>query len=363
MVKEIIKFGVVGLNRGMIAKCLIRREDAMLSAICDKRPDRLEAARKKLADEMKKHGKDYTVWEYSDFDKMLESDIDAVYIATDADYHVPLVIKAMEAGKHVISEIPAIDSIEEVRALKECVNSHPELKYMLAENCCYWAFLETWRQMYREGMLGRAIYAEGAYLHGMDWRKKDGEAVDKTHWRYNYQSIKYLTHSLGPLLDIIEDRCVSVTCMIPDVECSPYNEIRKNGVALFRTEKGAVIRILIVFDAYCGYGHRYMIIGTEGSIENDNTKPLEEAMSYASLREVDGSLYRKLEIPISIMAEGEEETRGRGEIKMLGDFVECIRFDRPSPIGVDRAIEMSLPGIMALESSKRGGELVEIPKI
>lgn len=363
MKKDKIKFGVVGLNRGLVAKCLIWRDDAMLCAICDKREDRLEAGKKKIAEEMKKRGKKYAVAAYSDFDEMLKDDIDAVYIASDADYHVPLVIKAMEAGKHVISEVPAIDSIEEARELRSCVESHPELKYMLAENCCYWAFLETWRQMYREGMLGRAVYAEGTYFHGMDWRKQNESAIDKTHWRYKYQSIKYLTHSLGPLLDIIGDRCVSVSCMIPDVECSPYNEIRKNAVALFRTEGGAVIRILIAFDAYCGYGHRYMIVGTEGSIENDNTKPLEEAMSYASIREVDGSLYRKLEIPVSIMNEGEEETRGRGEIKMLGDFVECIRFDRPSPIGIDRAIEMSLPGIMALESSKQGGELVEIPKI
>ncbi len=363
MKKKVIRFGIVGLHRGLIAKCLIKRDDVILSAICDKRADRLNAAGKEIKDEIKRCGRRYAVSAFSDFDEMLKSNIDAVFIATDADCHVPLVIKAMDAGKHVISEIPAIDSVKEAEELKECVKRHPELKYMAAENCLYWAFIETWKQMYSDGMLGQAVYAEGAYIHCFDWRRKDPERIDKTHWRYNYPAIKYLTHSLGPILDVIDDRCVSVSCMIPDVVCNPYNEIRKNGVAIFKTEKGAVIRILICFDAYAGYDHKYLLIGTEGTIENDNTKPLEESMSYAMLRSVDGSIERKIEIPVTLMAMNEKETRGRGEIKMLGEFISCIINDTPSPIGVDKSINMSLPGIMAYESAMRGGELMRIPKI
>lgn len=361
--KKTVKLGVVGLVRGLVAKSLVKRKDVTVSAICDKRQDRLDNAEKIISEEIKKCGRKYSFKCFLSFDEMLKSDIDAVYIATDADYHVPLVKKAMEAGKHVISEIPAIDTVEEARELKACVNAHPRLKYMLAENCNYWAFLETWKQMYADGMLGEAVYAEGAYLHAMDWRDKDPDKIDREHWRYRYPSIKYLTHSLGPILNIINDRCISVSCMIPDVMASPYNETKKNGVAIFKTSRGAVIRILICFDAYAGYGHRYMIIGTEGSIENDNTKPLEEAMSFASLRSVDGSINRKLEIPVTLASMDEKETRGRGEIKMLGEFIDCIINDTPSPIDVNAAIDMSLPGIIAYESACRGGELLSIPKI
>ena len=361
--KKTVKLGVVGLCRGLVAKSLIKRKDVILSAICDKRQDRLDSAAEIISNEIKKCGRRYSFKSFLSFDEMLASDIDAVYIATDADYHVPLVKKAMDAGKHVISEIPAIDTIEEARELKACVSAHPNLKYMLAENCTYWAFIETWKQMYSDGMLGEAVYAEGAYLHAMDWRDKAPEKIDREHWRYRYPSIKYLTHSLGPILNIINDRCISVSCMIPETVCSPYEEIKKNGVAIFKTAKGAVIRILICFDAYAGYGHRYMIIGTEGSIENDNTKPLEEAMSYASLRTVGGSIDRKLEIPVTLASMDEIETRGRGEIKMLGEFIDSIINDTPSPIDVNAAIEMSLPGIIAYESAKKGGELMTIPEI
>ena len=363
MKKRIIKFGIVGLNRGLIAKCLIKRDDVIISAICDRREDRILSARKIIADEMKKYGKTYSVREYSSFDEMLKGDVDAILIATDADKHTPLVIKAMEAGKHVISEIPAIDSIEEARELKACVKAHPSLKYMLAENCLYWAFIETWRQMYRDGMLGKAVYAEGAYIHTSDWRKKDPERIERAHWRYSYPAIKYITHSLGPLLDIMGERCISVSCMMPEVVCDPYHDGQKNGVALFKTESGAVIRILICFDAYAGYGHRFMLIGTEGSIENDGVKPLEEAMSFATLLNVEGSERRKIEIPVTLASMDERETRGRGEIKMLCEFIDCIINDTPSPIDVDLAVNMSLPGIVAYESAMRGGEVTEIPLI
>ena len=361
--KKVVRLGVVGLCRGLAAKSLIKRSDVVLAAICDKRQDRLDAAKEIIAEEIKKCGRRYKFKSFLDFDELLASDIDAVYIATDADYHVPLVKKAMDAGKHVISEVPAIDTLKEATELKACVEAHPNLKYMCAENCNYWAFIETWKQMYSEGMLGEAVYAEGAYLHAMDWRNTAPDSIDKNHWRFRYPSIKYITHSLGPILNIIGDRCVSVSCMIPDVVCSPYNETRKNGVAIFKTSRGAVIRILICFDAYAGYGHRYMIIGTEGSIENDNTKPLEEAMSFASLRSVDGSINRKLEIPVTLASMDEKETRGRGEIKMLGEFIDCIINDTPSPIDVNAAIDMTLPGIIAYESACRGGELMIIPEI
>lgn len=363
MAKKTIKFGIVGLNRGLIAKCLIKRSDVKLTAICDIREDKLIAAEKQITDEIKRCKKRYSVALFSDFDEMLKSDVDAILIATDADKHTPLVIKAMDAGKHVISEIPAVNTLEEAKALKDCVKRHPELKYMMAENCLYWAFIETWKEMYRSGMLGQAVYAEGAYIHSYDWRNRDPNKIDKEHWRYRYPSIKYLTHSLGPILDIIGDRCVSVSCMIPDVVCNPYSEIRKNGVAIFKTEKGAVIRVLICFDAYAGYSHKFMLIGTEGSIENDNTKPLDEAMSYAQLRSVEGSIHRKIEIPVTIMSMDEKETRGRGEKKMLNEFVDCIINDTSSPICIDLAIDMSLPGIIAHESALRGGELMEIPHI
>ena len=59
---------------------------------------------------------------YGDFDAMLaDPDLDAVIIATSDAFHVPASLKALAAGKHVLSEKPLGVTVEEVVALKKAV--------------------------------------------------------------------------------------------------------------------------------------------------------------------------------------------------------------------------------------------------
>ncbi len=359
MNKKVVKLGVVGLGRGFgVAKDVLGESCVRLTAICDRNPEKVEEAKKYLAE----HGIE-DVESYPDFDEMLpNADIDAVFIATDAICHVPYAIRALDAGKHVISEIPAVNSIEEARALKAAVKRHPELKYMTGENCCYWAFIQTWKQMYDEGKLGEAIYAESEYIHSKDWRERKPEDFPKDHWRCYNPAIKYLTHNLGPLLYIMDDYCVSVSCMTPDVVYNPYRP-QMNAVALFKTAKGAVIRILITFDTYAEFDHNFRIMGTRGSVETDQTKPLDDAHTFARLSDVPGSISEKLEIPVALKFPGEEGGHGGADKKMMMAFINCILEDTAPPIDVDLGIRISLPGIIAHESSVQGGTALEIPQI
>ena len=48
---------------------------------------------------------------------------------------------------------------------------------------------------------------------------------------------------------------------------------------------------------------------------------------------------------------------------MLLDFVKCIVEDTKPPIDVELGIAMALPGIIASESAKQGGVLMEIPEV
>ena len=70
--------------------------------------------------------------------------------------------------KEVVEEVtnPQCEiSLEEAKALKKAVASHPELKYMCGENCCYWAIAEAWKEMNENGMFGTIAYAESEYHH------------------------------------------------------------------------------------------------------------------------------------------------------------------------------------------------------
>lgn len=69
------------------------------------------------------------VWQpkkaHSDYQKMLEDpDLDAVIIATADQFHVPLALKAVRAGKHVLVEKPLSHSVEECRQLQEAALRH-----------------------------------------------------------------------------------------------------------------------------------------------------------------------------------------------------------------------------------------------
>lgn len=358
MKKNCVKLGVVGLGRGMLVRSVLGQETVRITAICDRVPEKVQAAEEVLrpyVPELQVCGS---------FDELLEADIDAVLVATEAVDHVSYVIKALEAGKHVLSEIPAVNSLEEAKQLKTAVLAHPELKYMVAENCCYWAFIQAWKIMYEEGKFGQTVYAEAEYVGAEDYRDIKPENYPPEHWRSYNPSIKYLTHDLGPLLWIMDDYCVSVSCMEADVVYNPYVTPGKNGAALFKTAKGAVIRILTCFDAYIADAHNYSLIGTRGNATTDKLRHAGAMYTYASFADIPGSMKRRIEIPVSTAFAGEPtDGHGGADRKMLLDFARCILEDTPSPLDVDFAIRISLPGIIAHKSAVLGGTALEIPQI
>lgn len=352
---EKVKIGVVGLIRGAyVISEVVGDQNVEVTAICDKDPKVLAAA----AERLRKAGAENVAC-YDDYDTMLaEADINAVYVVTYATCHVPFALKALEAGKHVLAEIPTVASVEEAKQIKAAVLAHPELKYMAAENCCYWGFLQAWKKMFDAGKFGQAVYAESEYVHTT--APEDIKPYeDPEHWRRYLNSILYLTHNLGPLLHVMDDEVVSVSCMEPDIRYNPHKFGKENGVAIFKTAKGAVIRILICFGAYTKNGHRFRIIGTKGAIETGFDQG---AHSFATFSDIPGSKDHYVEIPINDMSFGIAGGHGGADRKMVLDFVKCILEDKQPELDVDMGIKFSLPGIIAHEAAVQGKEL-EIPKI
>ena len=355
---KVVKLGVVGLKRGAyVAWTVIGDKNVVIRAIADSDREILKACK----EDYEKNGvKDLICFE--SIEELLKSDIDAVYIATDKPLHTKHTFMALEAGKHVLSEIPAIETVAEARILRDAVKSHPELKYMVGENCFYWAFIEAWKRMREEGKFGEVLYAESEYLHAP--HPDDIKPyTPENHWRRYNHAITYLTHNLGPLLYIMDDYCVSVSCMVPtSANYNQYRDNNDNAIAIFKTAKGAVIRIFIGFGMYVGYDHNFALYGTRGSIITDKTKPLEEATSFAKLYEIPNTFEKYFEIPVKLSLTGDVYGHGGVDAKMMRDFIKCIIDDTPPPIDVDMGIRISLPGIIAAESARRGGELMEIPR-
>lgn len=360
---EKIRLGVVGLGRGLQSVLdIIIDDDVELVAICDKNPDMVEKAKAKLKEEFGIE----EIAAFLDFEEFLTADTNTIVIATDAVMHVPFVTKALDAGKNVLSEIPAVNSLEEAKALKKAVAAHPELKYMCGENDCFLGYIEAWKIMYEDGKFGDIVYAEGEYLHTQDYRSYKEENYKDGHWRTYNPAIKYCTHDLGPLLYIMNDRPVSVSCMVPDALYNPYKKepYVQNAVMLVKTAKGAVIRIWICFGAYVGYTHNYAMYGTRGMIEVDKSKSRTEAHCKARFSDVPSSFDgEKIDVPITVSSfqDGKGKSHLGIDRKMMRAFFESIKNDTKPPIDVDLGIRMALAGIFAHESYLNGGSAVAIP--
>ena len=61
---------------------------------------------------------------FADYDTMLADDsIDAVIVAVADQFHVPLSIRALNAGKHVLVEKPMATTVEDAEALAEAART------------------------------------------------------------------------------------------------------------------------------------------------------------------------------------------------------------------------------------------------
>ena len=144
MENKIVKLGIVGLRRGRHVGALVWHDkNVKITAVADKDVAVLAETKRMYEEE----GKLSDVLYFDTYEEVLAADIDAVYVCTDKPLHTRHVLMALEAGKHVLSEIPVIETEEEARILLDAVRSHPELKYMTAENCNYWAHIEAWKKM------------------------------------------------------------------------------------------------------------------------------------------------------------------------------------------------------------------------
>src|SRR6187431_2057344 len=85
---------------------------------------------------------------FLDYDAMLASGLDIVVVGTPIPAHAAQTVAALEAGCHVLQEVTLSDTMEGCRAILEAVRAHPKQKFMLAENCCYWAYILAWHELW-----------------------------------------------------------------------------------------------------------------------------------------------------------------------------------------------------------------------
>lgn len=353
-----IRVGVVGVGRGSgFARSAGPFLGMELVALCDTWEERLLSL-----------GKDLGVATYTDYEKFLEHDMDAVILANYFHQHAPFAVKALEAGKHVMSETSACFTLAEGVALVEAVEKSGKI-YMFSENYPYMLFNQEMRKLYQSGLIGEFKYGEGEYVHPIDPDYYNRISPGVNHWRNWIPATYYNTHALGPVMFITDTRPAKVNGFVVPYDSDDRMHCgltaRRSDMAsaiLVRMDNGSIVKLLQV--SLRGEGIWVRIHGNKGAMEN--------------LRHGDSQMVRVRKHPFELQ-EGEEASQiykpefpkehsralesghGGGDYFVIYHFAEAIRKNEQPYLDVYRGVAMSIVGILAYRSALQDSNTVDIP--
>lgn len=357
---EKIRVGVVGVGRGRgFARGAGPHLGLELVSLCDLWEEGLA-----------KLGRELGVATYTDYDRFLEHDMDAVILANYFHQHAPFAMKALQAGKHVMSETSACLTLAQGVALIEAVEASQKI-YMFAENYPYSAPNQEMRALYRAGRIGDFKYGEGEYVHPMSAKEFNLISPGVDHWRNWIPATYYCTHALAPVMVITDTLPVKVNGFV--IAYDPADEeqfgrtARRHDAAsmiVVRMDNGAVVKLL-----------QYGLRGHGGWVRIHGNRGLMETLRWGKrgmlrvIREPfdkdEGEAAEKIYAPD--FPEHHEEAvkagHGGGDYFMNYHFAEAIRAHRQPYLDVYRGVAMSIVGPLAYRSALADSATVEVPDL
>ena len=393
----VVRVGFIGL--GMRGPGAVERfthlDGVEIKAICDLHPERVEKSQAILKKAGLPEAATYTGSEEAWKELCDRPDIDLVYIATDWARHAPMMIYAMQKGKHVACEVPAVTSLQEAW---DVVNTaeRTQRHCMMLENCVYDFFELTTLNMAQQGLFGEVLSAKGAYIHNLEpfWKYYEG------NWRLKFNQEHrgdvYATHGLGPACWVLNihrgDRMEYLTSMdVPATSLPRFmkqkmgveNPVVKNGEmtqTLIKTALGKTIYIEHNVTSYRPYDRMYQVIGSDGfankyPVEGYALRPTEQNLkavpNHEDLKSHDFvseatkmELMNKYQHPIQKeIAEKAKQVGGHGGMDFIMDYrlIYCLRNGLPLDMDVYDLAEWSTMGELTRLSLEHQSAPVAMP--
>ena len=384
---ETVRIGIVGT--GLRGKSMLGEwlgvDHVKITALCDIVPEKVEMARQM----MKKAGHDYEPAIYTrgehDFENLVKrDDVDFVYTATPWQWHVPVVVAAMEQGKHAGTEVPAALTLDYCWTLVD-TSERTRRHCLIMENCCYGETELLVLSMVRAGRFGELIAGGAAYNH--DLREILFENRDEGLWRRAPHTKRngnfYPTHGLGPVATYMDinrgdrlDHMVSMST--PEFGLTKWREDHEPkespkwqekyvcgdlNRSLLRTAKGRVILLEHDVTSPRPYSRINSVQGTKGLFEDYPPRIYLEA---PNVREAwtDITPYQPQHEHPFWRSQGERaKTGGHGGMDYIlaWRLVQCLRDGLVPDIDVYDAATWSAPGPLSEKSVASGSQPVAVP--
>ncbi|MGC5173076.1 Gfo/Idh/MocA family protein [Microbacterium sp. DT81.1] len=342
---------------------------------------------------------------FTDFNELLDSDVDAVAIFTQRWMHGQMAIAALKRGKHVYSAVPMAIEVAEIEEILRLVRE-TGLTYMMGETSYYYPAVVYCRNQWRAGKFGRFVYGEGEYLHDMtDGFYKAFQFSGGENWKAtaSFPPMLYPTHSISNVLAVTGSYATSVSCLgfvdtvddgVFDKNVSLWQNDFSNETALFTTADGGIMRInefRRVGIAPYRPEVRLSLYGTDAAFEQqtdavvwqthdgyeDVKAEVTAGRSDAPLKSdprsrtgVDAALVESFTSGFAPVHDTSVLPRQYAGLHnghegshqfLVNDFVTAVARRELPPVNAWVAARYTVPGIIAHESAKQGGVRLPIP--
>ena len=390
----------VGLRGRNHLEMAMFRDDVEINAICDIDPNAIAESLKLIKVKGRKEPALYQKGE-KDFENMVKrDDLDGIIIATPWEWHVPMSIASMRAGKYTGVEVSATVTLQESWDL---VNTFEKTgSYcMILENVCYRRDVMAVLNMVRQNMFGELIHLQCGYQHDLrgvkfnDGKSAYGKGVEfgakgisEAKWRTQHSIDRngdvYPTHGLGPVAEMIDinrgNRFLYLTS-IASKSRGLHDYIVKNGgkdhpnakvnfklgdvvTTLIKCANGETIMISHDTNLPRPYSLNFRVQGTEGIWMDDNKSIYLEGVTKTNDRWEPFKEYQeKYDHPLWKNHAQSAENAGHGGIDyfVLRAFIESIKRKVAPPIDVYDAAVWSAISPLSEQSIAKGSAPIEIP--
>jgi hypothetical protein len=401
--EEKIKVGFIGVGaRGSgTLELALNRSDILVTAICDIDVKACEVARKMVTDKGQSAPKIFSSGPESFKDLLSAKDVDAVFICTPWEWHTPMSLAGMEAGKAVACEVAGAMSIDECWQL---VRTYERTKtpFMIMENVCYRRDVMAVLNMVRQDVFGEMIHLEGGYQHDLrevkfnDGKNYYGGGVEfgekgysEARWRTGHSVYRngdlYPTHGIGPIGSMIDNnrgnRFEYLTSMASKarglhdyiVGHPKGGESHPNAKVNFRlgdvvqtqimTSRGESILLSHDTNLPRPYSLGFRVQGTKGLWMDVNKSVYIEGKSPAHKWESQDAYFKEYDHPLWQKHAADADGAGHGGMDwfVMNAFFEALKRKEPMPLDVYDHASWAAITCLSEQSIAQGGEPQSFP--
>lgn len=363
--KRTVKFGVFGLGRGGSFYNSILANNGEVVAVCDLSRDKLDNAKKILGSD---------VATYTSFDDFINHEgLEAVFLCNYFHEHTPYAIHALEKGIHVLSECASNATMAEGVALVRAAERSKAF-FMIAENYPFMQFNLEMRRVYREGTLGKCLYAEGEYNHPINPQNHGLTRHLRPylkHWRNFLPRSYYVTHALAPLMYMTGATPVRVSAL---PVYAPFPEDTLLGLGPVQ-DRAAIMTCInddnsvFRFTGCAAFGYEensYRICGEKGQIQNVRGERSKISLIFNEWDVPEGKEIVNTYTPSWRDKDAkliEKEGHGGGDFLVIREFFDSIRENKKPVFDEYFATTMASVAILGHRSMLELGVPYDIPDL